>query len=306
MGFIEPAGREGEWVTALLGWMTAGGLVIWLAVVSLAIYATFLKSRPISSAAARRLVLWGGAILPTAILVAVLAYGLALLPPVLAAAPEGSLRVRVVGEQWWWRMQIVPPRGPPVEVANELWLPVGLPVALELEARDVIHSLWIPEMGVKMDMIPGRTTRLTLNPTRTGEFRGICAEYCGASHALMLFAVRVVPQSEFAEWIDRQRQPAEAPATPLAARGRETFLSSGCGACHAVRGTPADGQVGPDLTHVGGRRTVPAGRLAAGRTDLHRWIAEPRSIKPGARMPAFGMLPEEDLRAMAAYLEGLR
>jgi cytochrome c oxidase subunit 2 len=155
-------------------------------------------------------------------------------------------------------------------------------------------------------MIPGRTTRLKLEPTRTGRFRGICAEYCGASHAYMLFAVRVVEEEEFARWLAGQRAPAQPPADPLAARGRDAFLASGCGACHAVRGTAADGHVGPDLTHVGGRATLAAGRLANELDDFHRWVARPAELKPAVRMPAFGMLPEAELRAMASFLEGLR
>ena len=306
MGALDPAGREAERIAALFWWMVGGGAVIWVVVVALAIYATYLKPAPIAPATARRLVLWGGALLPTALLSVLLVYGLSMLPPLLAPAPEGALRIHVTGEQWWWRVRYLAPGGDAVELANELRLPVGRPVELVLETRDVIHSLWVPELGAKMDMIPGRTTRLTVHPTRTGVFRGLCAEYCGASHAYMLFEVHVVPDDAFEGWLARQERPAEDPADPLAVRGRAAFLANGCGACHSVRGTPAGGRIGPDLTHVGGRGAIAAGRLPGGAPDFHRWIARPESIKPGARMPAFHMLPPEELRAMAAYLEGLR
>jgi cytochrome c oxidase subunit 2 len=245
-------------------------------------------------------------VVPVAVLTALLVYGLAMLPPLLAAAPEGTLRVHVVGEQWWWRVTYAGPSGEPVELANELWLPAGRPVELRLETRDVIHSLWIPALGGKMDMIPGRRTRLLLHPTRTGTFRGICAEYCGASHAWMLFTVRVVDEAEFTRWLDGQARPAAEPAEPLAARGRELFLANGCGACHAVRGTEAAGRVGPDLTHVGGRHTLAAGRLANEADAFRSFVARPGALKPGARMPHFGMLPPEDLTPLAAFLEALR
>jgi cytochrome c oxidase subunit 2 len=306
MGALAPAGREAERIAELFWWMIGGGVVIWVAVVALAIHATYFRRTPVAPARTRWLVVLGGAVFPTVVLAALLVQGLAMLPPLLEPAPPGSLRIHVTGEQWWWRVRYLPPGGEPVELANELRLPVGRPVQLELDTRDVIHSLWIPELGGKMDMIPGRTTRLKLQPTRTGAFRGICAEYCGASHAFMLFSVRVVEEEEFARWLALQGSPAEPPRDPIAVRGRDAFLANGCGACHAVRGTPAEGRIAPDLTHVGGRDTLAAGRLANEPDAFHRWIARPAELKPGARMPAFGMLPEEELRALAVFLEGLR
>lgn len=306
MGALDPAGREAEQIDRLFWLMTGAGAVIWLAVVALTIHATYLRRTPVAASRARWLVVIGGAVFPTVALAALLVHGLAMLPPMLAPAPPGSLRVHVTGHQWWWRVAYEGPGGARIELANELWLPVGRPVQLELETADVIHALWIPALGGKMDMIPGRTTRLKLQPTRTGAFRGICAEYCGASHAYMLFSVRVVDEEEFERWLARQAGPAAPPRDPLAERGQRAFLANGCGACHAVRGTRAEGRVGPDLTHVGGRDTLAAGRLGVDVPALHRWIAGPAELKPGARMPAFGMLPDDELRAIAAYLEGLR
>jgi cytochrome c oxidase subunit 2 len=155
-------------------------------------------------------------------------------------------------------------------------------------------------------MIPGRRNRLALHPLKPGMYRGACAEYCGDSHALMNFYVVVHGKEEFAQWLAREAQPARPPATPLAARGQEAFLANGCGACHTVRGTPATGVVGPDLTHIGGRLSLAAGILPNEPEDFVRWIAHVREIKPGARMPPFGMLPQDDLRAIAEYLNGLQ
>jgi cytochrome c oxidase subunit 2 len=178
-------------------------------------------------------------------------------------------------------------------------------VEFHLDSPDVIHSFWIPSLGGKMDMIPGRTNRLTLEPTRTGVFGGVCAEYCGASHALMRFDVVVVEKTEFERWLARQSAPADEPTEPLATRGRDSFLANGCGACHTVRGTEADGVVGPDLTHVGSRLGLGAGVLANGPHDFSRWIADTEVVKPESRMPGFGMLPADEIGAIAAYLDKL-
>jgi cytochrome c oxidase subunit 2 len=306
MGALDPAGQEAKRIAELFWWMVGGGTLIWVVVVALAVYAAHVRHGPVDRDKTRRLVVWGGVVVPVVVLTALLAYGLAMLPPLLAASPEGTLRVRVTGEQWWWRVRYLGPEGAPVDLANELWLPVGRPVELELDTRDVIHSLWIPSLGGKMDMIPGRQTRMRLVPTRTGTFRGICAEYCGASHAWMLFWVRVVDEEEFARWLDGQARPAPEPPDPLAARGRELFLANGCGACHTVRGTEAAGVVGPDLTHVGGRASLAAGRLANEVAAFRRWVARPDALKPGARMPHFSMLGPDDVGAIAAFLETLQ
>ena len=155
-------------------------------------------------------------------------------------------------------------------------------------------------------MIPGRRTQLVLEPTAAGIYRGVCAEFCGASHALMAFRVVVQERPEFDAWLARQAAPAAAPADGLAAAGAEAFLRNGCGACHAVRGTPALGTVGPDLTHVGGRLSLGAGILPNDPEAFLRFVSLTGEIKPSVHMPAFGMLPAAELEAIAAYLEALQ
>lgn len=193
-----------------------------------------------------------------------------------------------------------------IELANEIHLPVGQPVQFQLQSADVIHSFWVPSLGGKMDMFPGRTTRLTLHPTRTGVYRGACAEYCGGPHAWMNFYVVVEEPEAFARWLEQQAAAAAIPTEPLAVRGQTLFQAHGCGACHTVRGTAADGQVGPDLTHVGSRLSIGGGILPNEPDAFLRWISQTEAIKPGVHMPVFGMLPEEDLQALAAYLEALQ
>jgi cytochrome c oxidase subunit II len=286
--------------------MTGGALAIWAAMVALAIHAIWSQRQPHDERRAKLLIVAGGVVFPTVTLAGLLTYGLALLPGLVAAAPPGSLRIEVSGRQWWWHMRYLPADGEPVEVANEIRLPVGEPVEFQLESIDVIHSFWIPALGGKMDMLPGRRTRLVLQPTRVGTFRGVCAEYCGSAHARMAFDVHVVEREDFEGWLARQREPAAQPEGAFAARGAELFRENGCGACHRIRGTASNGAVGPDLTHVAGRASLGAGTLGNGRDDILRWLADPESLKPGVHMPAFHMLPEPELRALAAYLESLR
>jgi cytochrome c oxidase subunit II len=254
---------------------------------------------------ANLLILGGGVVAPTVVLGALIAYGMPLLPTVLTAGADGGLTIHVTAKQWWWRVQYRTASGL-VETANELRLPVGERVELELTSPDVIHSFWVPSLAGKMDMIPGRRTRLALEPTRTGTFRGACAEYCGASHAFMAFSVVVMEPQAFRAWLESQASPAPAPSEPLMVRGEAAFMANGCTACHTIRGTPAAGVIGPDLTHVGSRGRIAAEALPNDREALVRWIGQTDSVKPGVHMPAFRSLEPDDLSALAAYLGGLR
>jgi len=301
------AGTGAETILVLFWWMLAGAVVVWILVMALALYATRGRPRRHDRRTADLLIIGGGIVLPTAVLTVLLLFGLPVMPELQTprATAAEPLRVAVSGERWWWRVRYLAAEGEAVELANEVRLPVGRPVEFVLTSPDVIHSFWIPALGGKLDMIPGRTTRLLLEPTKTGTFRGACAEYCGASHALMNFAAVVMEPAAFADWLAGQAAPAAAPASERAAAGREYFLADGCGACHTVRGTPADGTMGPDLTHVGGRLTIGAGILPNTVENFRRWIAETHAIKPDVNMPAFAMLPPGHLYALAVYLEGL-
>jgi cytochrome c oxidase subunit II len=302
---LDPAGREAEKLAAIFWWMTGGAIVVWIAVIALALWAARTKPEAYSIRRTRLLIIGGGAVVPTIVLAVLLILGLKPIPELLAPAPEGSLKIHVTGEQWWWRVRYEMPNGQEVVLANEIRLPVGEPVQFQLDSPDVIHSFWIPSLAGKVDMIPGRTTRLKMMPTRTGVFRGACAEYCGASHALMAFSVVVTEPEEFRSWLERQASSAVTPLNPLAIRGSELFLANGCSACHSVQGTPADGVVGPDLTHVGSRLTIGAATLPTEPAAFHRWIAHTHQVKPDVLMPSFHMLPEEELQALTAYLRAL-
>lgn len=301
---LDPAGAGAERLAQLFWVMLSAAVLIWVAVIGGAIYATRLRPEGHRTHTARAVIIGGGVVFPTIVLTALLSYGLYLMPG-LRAQGDG-LRIEVSGEQWWWRVRYWPPGAvQPVVSANEIRLPVGEKVEFVLDSPDVIHSFWIPPLGGKLDMIPGRTNRLLLEPTRVGEFRGACAEYCGTSHALMAFAVVVMERDAFASWLAQQAATAAEPADEEARTGRDLFLQVGCGGCHTVRGTAADGTIGPDLTHVGSRRTLGAGILPNERQALIRWIAATETVKPGSRMPSFGALRDAELAAIATWLMGL-
>jgi cytochrome c oxidase subunit II len=297
---LDPAGAQAQELALLFAWMVGGATVIWTIVMALTAFAATTE-RAFSLAAARGLVVVGGVVVPTVVLAVLLVQGLSMLPRFLAPAPAGTRRIEVTGEQWWWRVRYEVD-GEWIELANELRLPVGEPVELSLKSPDVIHSFWVPALGGKVDMIPGRTTRLVLEPTRTGTFWGACAEYCGTSHAFMRFPVVVSDPATFDAWLAGQR----APAAAVDVAGRERFEANGCGACHTIRGTRADGVIGPDLTHVGSRLTLGAGIEATTPDALVRWITETDQLKPDVHMPAFPMLADAELEALALFLAGLR
>lgn len=302
---LHPAGRGAEDIAELFWWMWIGGTAIWFAVLALAYYVTKARPEAHSETSARWLIIGGGVAFPVVVLTILLSYGLALMPDLRSTA-DADLRIAVAGEQWWWRVRYQPEGSEAIELANEIRLPVNSKVIFELSSPDVIHSFWIPSLGGKMDMIPGRVNELMLQPTKTGVFRGVCAEYCGTSHALMEFEAVVMPQDEFDAWLAAQAQPAKPPQSEPARRGLAAFQRNGCGACHTIRGTDADGTLGPDLTHVGSRLTLAAGVLGVQVEDFQRWIAHTHAIKPDARMPAFDMLPEPELSDMAHYLSELK
>ena len=221
-------------------------------------------------------------------------------------APADAVRITVTGHQWWWDVQY--PDSIPANfatTANEIHIPVGRPVVVELHSSDVIHSFWPPSLSAKRDLIPGRTNTLQLQADRPGTYRGMCAEFCGHQHAKMAFLIVAEPADAFERWLAHQRESAETPADSVARRGQEVFLGASCPLCHAVSGTPAGGRVGPDLSHLAGRRTIAAGTRTNVKGNLMGWILDPQGIKPGVQMPPTA-LPADDLQALVAYLETLR
>jgi cytochrome c oxidase subunit 2 len=247
-----------------------------------------------------RLIVLGGVVLPLVVLSFVYVVGLRDLRA-LGTPAHTDLTVEVVGHDWWWEVRY-PREG--IVTANEIHVPAGRPVRVVLTSRDVIHSFWVPQLTVKTDLIPGHTNTTWIQASKPGTYRGQCAEYCGLQHAKMAVLVVADPPEAFDRWVANERRPAVAPSGPLAAEGRHTFERSSCAACHAIRGTAAGGTLGPDLTHLGSRRTIGAGALPNTEGDLGDWITDSQRSKPGNRMPAQPLTAEE-LRALLAYLESL-
>lgn len=303
---LDPGGEEAAQVATLFWVMTAGGAVIWAFMVALSLYASRWKRSPISDKTAGQLILWGGVTFPVSVLTALLAYALWLMPALRPFADDGpaSLRIEVVGSQFWWHVVYHPPDGPIVVSANEVRLPVGERVEFTLSSTDVIHSFWIPSLGGKMDLIPGRTNRLSLRATRAGTYRGQCAEFCGTSHALMAFPAIAMEPAEFDAWLDERSAPSKAVAANAA--GRELFLREDCGDCHRVDGTQARGTGGPDLSHVGSRLTIGAGLIENDTDMLASFIVHSASDKPGSKMPAYPKLSVEEVGEIANWLKGLQ
>jgi cytochrome c oxidase subunit II len=218
---------------------------------------------------------------------------------------EGDPLVEVVGHQYWWEVHYP---GSGVVTANEVHIPTGERVRVSLTTEDVIHSFWVPTLSGKVDMIPGRANALWLQTDEPGVYWGQCAEFCGTQHAMMRFVVVAHEPAEFAGWLEAQAEPAQAlpepEEDPVIARGREVFLSSSCVYCHTIEGTSAQGDVGPDLTHLAGRRSIAAGTLPNERGELAGWILDPQALKPGSGMPGTDIQGDE-LQALLAYLESL-
>lgn len=309
---LDPAAVQGDALLALLNLVLAVGALAYIAVLCALAWSVW---RTRGSASAPTAAKPGDAWIDRGMLAWSLVVVVGLL--VIASAsflvdrsfaniePRPTLEVRVTGHQWWWRLEYRDPGGDGwIEAANELHLPRGRTARLLLRSEDVIHSFWVPNVAGKLDLVPGRTNALDVTPHREGWFRGQCAEFCGTQHAHMSFDVRVDDPVAFDAWLDAQRRPRDAPGDAVLARG-EQVMGGACAACHAVRGSRAVGRSGPDLTHVGSRRSIAAGTLPMNRGALQGWISQPQVLKPGTLMPAIE-LSADDANAVAAYLMSLR
>ena len=304
---LNPKGPDALELAHLSWLLFIGGTAILLLVFVVAALAIFGSPRARAAIASPHTVVWAGIALPIVVLTALLVYGVWLTRSQQAhVADDTALRIEVVGEKWWWRVAYRDSRGALIHSANEIRIPVGRSVLFTLTSADVIHSFWVPSLAGKIDMIPGRTTYLRLSADHAGIFRGQCAEYCGGPHALMAFNVVAMPPHEFEAWLEQQAAAAVAPTAASAQRGRDLFLAAGCGACHTVRGTAAVGTIGPDLTHLGSRRSVGIDTAAMTEDNVARFIRDGQHVKPGNLMPPFRIFAPADLAAVAAYLTGLR
>ena len=302
---LDPAGPYAAPVTTLAWALVAMGAVV-TAIVIAALYVAIKGSPAMRARLGGERAIWiAGIGFPVIVLTALLVWGLALTARLNHPIDGREMRVRVSGELYWFRVDYLDAQGRvTMRDANEVHIPVGRPVVFELTSADVIHSFWVPHLSGKKDMVPGRVNLLRVEARKAGEYGGVCAEFCGRAHALMGLVVVAHAPDDWKRWIASRRQPLLRSAA--ANRGEALFMQSGCAACHRVAGTPANGLAGPDLTHVGSRRTIGAGILPNNRGTLIGWIGDSQSIKPGNRMPSYDMLPARDTAAIAAWLETLK
>lgn len=302
---LAPRGSHAEAIDQLTWILFIGGMLIFLLVVAFLTIASLLRRSLKGWMANYNFIIGFGILLPVATLTAILTFSSVVLNTIHSAQPK--MRIEVTGEQFWWRVHYLDESGTiKLATANEIRIPVGTPVEFILKTQDVIHSFWVPNFAGKLDMIPGRVTKLTFSATTPGIYRGQCAEYCGAQHALMAFYIVATTSREFEGWFAQQVGSPPEPTAPFLARGQQLFLSTGCGSCHTVRGTLADGRFGPDLTRVGSRLSIGAGTFPVNIGTLAAWTSSAQHLKPGNAMPSFGNLQGEQLRAIAAYMESLK
>lgn len=304
---LDPAGGEADRIHLLSIVLFSLAAAIFAGVAAMTAVALFGSEAWRSRLASARLVLWLGAVFPAVALSGLVLYGVsvmgkAAIPP---DAGRAALRIEVSGERWWWRVTYVTADGARIESANELRVPAGRAVEVDLTSADVIHSFWVPRLAGKLDMIPGRTNVLTLDVREPGASRGQCAEYCGGAHALMSFFVIAMAEDEFASWLRKEASAARPPASDAEVEGHALFMRSGCGACHAVRGTGAAGIIGPDLTHVGSRHSLAAATLPNDPPSFARWIRDGQHVKPENLMPPYGIFTNAELASLSAYLDHL-
>jgi cytochrome c oxidase subunit 2 len=303
---LDPNGPQANQIAQVSWLLFAAGTAILLVVVLAVFLAIRGPARLRALLASAHTVVWAGIVFPVVTLSALLGHGIWLTRAATVAPDDAdALGIAVAGEQWWWRVGY--PNGDrTIATANEIRIPAGRTILFTLTSADVIHSFWVPSLGGKVDMIPGRTTHLRLTAHRPGSYRGQCAEYCGGPHALMTVRVIAMPDAEFESWRTREAAPVLGPANDMERRGQAVFLNAGCGACHAVRGTAAAGTIGPDLTHLGARRSVGVETLPMTAENLARFIADGQHIKPGNTMPPFRVFSREERDALTGYLLSLR
>jgi cytochrome c oxidase subunit 2 len=246
-------------------------------------------------------IVWGGVIVPVAIL-AVLAVVTVQATAQLRKPEKNALQIEVIGKRWWWEVHYI---GTSITTANEIHMPANRPVEIHLDSDNVIHSFWVPELAGKEDVIPGQHNVLRFTPRTPGSYIGECAEFCGVEHARMGFVVVVQNDTDFTRWMTRDQLTPLPPDSDTAAQGQLVFSRQPCAGCHTIRGTSAQGSVGPDLTDFGGRQTIGARTLANTPSNLAAWIKNPQHYKPGSLMPP-SHIDTRDLDDLVTYLEGLK
>jgi cytochrome c oxidase subunit 2 len=314
---MAPAGPAAHRI-ASLGWF----VLITFSVVTLIMWAlvfwvtarrrgTLTSHLPYDAVEDRRWIVVGGFAIPVVILATIFVLTL----KTMAAFPMGddeqhatAARIRVTGHQWWWEVEYL--EGDRVQDtvvgANEIHIPAGTPIDIELRSHDVIHSFWVPRLHGKVDLVPGVVNRIRIQADQTGVYRGQCAEYCGAQHAHMILYVVAHTRDGYEQWLRHARQPSVEPADAVAMRGQQLFMQKQCVLCHTINGTVAHGHVGPDLTHVGARIGIAANTRPNDVASLEAWVTHAQSLKPMSQMPNITAFNGVELRSLVTYLRSLQ
>jgi cytochrome c oxidase subunit II len=208
--------------------------------------------------------------------------------------------IQAQGQQWQWqfsyphddRFKLLD--GSYLVSSEELHIPVGVKVRIELSSKDVIHSFWVPSIGGKKDAVPGRATELWIQADKVGTYKGQCLEFCGDGHADMLITLVAHSVSDYSAWAKSAIDDADRINKPETKVGRELFFSLACVGCHTIKGTPAGGKVGPELTHLMSKKSIAGGLLSpVNEENLTRWISNPPAVKPGTLMPNLGLSQQQ-------------
>ena len=304
---FEPASPQAEKILGLTYGFIIAALGILLLVVSLTVYIAIkfgkkgnnIEPRQVSGNRKLEIAMIAGPLL------LVIGFFLWSVNVVSAVLPDKGLQkpdVIITGHQWWWQADYP---GTKVTTANEIHLPVGKRLLLQLDAADVIHDWWVPELGGKMDMIPGRSNYLWVTITKRGVYDGACSEFCGQQHAWMRIKVVAQSPADYNAWLNAHALTSVIPSDTLAKAGEALFMNASCSTCHKISGTAANGQQGPDLTHFASRSTMLAGMMDNTPVNVDKWLTDPQKVKPGAHMPRF-IFSKDSIQAITAYLSQLK
>ena len=306
---LRPESHQARLIERLWWWMMGGAWIVFAgAILFLALAYVRRRSSGLPlfgerEALATALVVTFGIVVPVLTLAALFATSnIFVLNAVSAPRPASTaMTVEVVGHQWWWEVRYP---GTTAVTANEMHIPTRTRINLVVRTADVIHSFWIPELNRKIDLIPGKENRILLYAEKPGRYRGQCSEFCGIQHAHMGMYVFAEPPDQFRAWLANEAATAPQPRTEPERRGQQVFLSNACADCHTIRGTDAQGTVGPDLTHVAERTTLAGLTIPNSPPYLGGWILDPQHVKPGNKMPGLE-LSGPDFRALLSYLDSL-
>ena len=313
---LYPAGPAAErlahmsWLMIILFLVVTAAMWILIAVAASKRRGTLDEHAPVDTGGGQNWIAIGGLAVPFAILFVLFVLGLRLMAsfPMDSSHDHGMQpQIRITGHQWWWEVDYLEGSvDHHFTTANEIHIPVGQPVEIELRSQDVIHSFWVPALHGKVDLIPGRVNSIRIQADHPGTLHGQCAEYCGAEHAHMGLLVIAQESDAYQAWLEQQLQPASEPADAVAQRGEQVFLAGPCSMCHQVRGTLAGGRVAPDLTHIGSRRYIAANSYLNNDANLMAWATHAQSLKPEAAMPNLTQFSGQQLQDLVAYLRQLK